>query len=194
MKEKEMERSKNVIALEISKIDDTCPAGELAGSKYLTEGKIPVLSCEGACIRGEIARLAANLVAKTEPYRRGCHGELFTVPGSALAQWIKKTGKIVLIDGCFLRCHGRILENLVGKENLIQFDALSFYRKYTDRFDIDSVPEAERKETAKYVADHILSELKKGTGCDSKPRAETSCGAFTDDRPHVQVAAKPCCG
>jgi hypothetical protein len=42
---------------------------------------------------------------------------------------------------------------------LVQFDALSFYGKYTDRFDIDSVPESERKETARQVADMILAEL-----------------------------------
>ena len=157
-----MKESNGIFTVEISKTEDTCPIGEKVGSRNLEEGKIPVLSCEGACIRGEIARLAAHLVAKEEPYRRGCHGELFTVPGSALAQWIKNTGKIVLIDGCFLRCHGRILENLIGAENLIQFDALSIYRKYTDRFDIDSVPEGERRETARQVADVVLAELKKG--------------------------------
>jgi uncharacterized metal-binding protein len=156
-----MKKSNDVFAVEISKTERTCPAGEKVGSRNLEEGRIPVLSCEGACIRGEIARLAANLVAKEEPYRRGCHGELFTVPQSALARWIKKTGKIVLIDGCFLRCHGRVLENLVGEENLVQFDALSYYKRYTDRFDIDSVPEEERRETAREVADIVLAELKK---------------------------------
>jgi uncharacterized metal-binding protein len=156
-----MNESKDIFTVEISKTENTCPVGEKVGSRNLEEGKIPVLSCEGACIRGEIARLAAHLVAREEPYRRGCHGELFTVPGSALAQWIKKAGKIVLIDGCFLRCHGRILENLVGEQNLAQFDALSLYKKYTDRFDIDSVPEEERKETARKVADIVLAELKK---------------------------------
>jgi len=144
--------------IEVSKTGKTCPTGELVGVRNLAEGKIPALSCEGACTRGEIARLAANLVAKEGPYRRGCQ-ELFTVPGSALVRWIKKAGKIVLIDGCFLRCHGRVLENLVGKEGLVQFDALSFYGKYTDRFDIDSVPEAERTETARQVADMVLAEL-----------------------------------
>ena len=46
---------------------------------------IPVVSCEGACIRGEIARLAANYVAKRSNFKRGCHGELFTVPESKIA-------------------------------------------------------------------------------------------------------------
>ena len=161
-----MKTSNDVFAVEISKTERTCPVGEKVGSRNLVDGKIPVLSCEGACIRGEIARLAANLVAKEEPYRRGCHGELFTAPESALARWIKKAGKIVLIDGCFLRCHGRVLENLVGGENLLQFDALSYYKRYTDRFDIDSVPDEERRETARKVADMVLAELQEN-GCDA---------------------------
>ncbi len=171
----------NSFTLDVSKTAKSCPTGEIAGSRNLKEEKIPVLSCEGACIRGEIARLAANMVAKEEPYRRGCHGELFTVPGSALAQWIKKAGKIVLIDGCFLRCHGRILENLVGKENLVQFDALSFYEKYTDHFDIDSVPEAERKETAQKVANIVLEALKKTFVRETGSPTGRGCGVVTAD-------------
>lgn len=161
-----MKESNDIFTVEISRTDRTCPIGEKVGGRNLEEGKIPVLSCEGACIRGEIARLAANLVAKEEPYRRACHGELFTVPGAALTRWIKNAEKIVLIDGCFLRCHGRVLENLGGAENLIQFDALSLYKKYTDLFDVDSVPEEERKETARKVANLVLAELKKKPACD----------------------------
>ncbi len=98
------------------------------------------MSCEGACIRGEIARLAANMVAKEEPYGRTCHGELFTVPHSAITCWSKQADKMVVIDGCFLRCHGRMLINLIGEDHLIEFDALSHYKKYTQFFDIDDVP------------------------------------------------------
>ena len=157
-----MNGANDIFTVGISKTEGTCPIGEQVGSGNLEEARIPVLSCEGACIRGEIARLAAHLVAREEPYRRGCHGELLTVPDSALAHWINEAKKVVLIDGCFLRCHGRILENLLGRDNLVQFDALSYYRKYTDRFYIDSVPEEERKKAARLVADKVLAELKKG--------------------------------
>lgn len=146
----------------VSTTSATCPTGEFEGNKNREHGKIPVISCEGSCIRGEIARLAAHLVAKEEPYRRGCHGELLTVPGSAIAQWIIAAEKVVLIDGCPLHCHGRILEHLIGKERLTKFDALSYYKKYTDHFDIDAVPEAERKEAARRVADSVLAELCSG--------------------------------
>jgi uncharacterized metal-binding protein len=141
--------------------DKTCHAGEKAGCRYIEQGKVPVLSCEGACLRGEIARLAAHMVAKEEPFRRGCHGELLTVPGSAIAQWMKNSEKVVLIDGCFLHCHGRALEHLLGKERLVQFDAHSFYRKYNENFDIDEVPEAQRISAARLVADAVLVEFRK---------------------------------
>jgi len=136
-----------------------CPIGEIIGKKNISESNIPVLSCEGACIRGEIARLAANNVSKEQGYGRGCHGELITVPESAIAQWIKNAEKVVLIDGCFLRCHGRVIENIIDKEKLIQFDALSHYKKYTDIFDYDDVPEEERKEVAQSVSNWIMESL-----------------------------------
>ena len=155
-----MSESKTSFTLEVEGTTGKCPVGELMGGRNEAEGKIPVLSCEGGCIRGEIARLAANMVAKEEPYARGCHGELLTVPDSAIAKWMRGAEKVVLIDGCFLRCHGRILENIVGKDRLVQFDALSIYRKYTDLFGIDDVPEGERKQVAQEVADKVLALLK----------------------------------
>ncbi len=170
-----MKRSNGIFTVEVSETDGKCPIGEKVGSRNLEEGKIPVLSCEGACIRGEIARLAAHMVAKEEPYRRGCHGELFTAPGSAIAQWMKNSEKIVLIDGCFLRCHGRVLENLVGEDRLAQFDALSYYMKYTELFDIDAVPEAERKAAARLVADSVLAELRQQSAPDYSRTAAKGC-------------------
>ena len=170
-----MEATHNSFSLEVTGTDKHCPAGEKAGNRYIKEGRIPVLSCEGGCIRGEIARLAAHMVAKEEPFRRGCHGELLTVPGSALAKWMTTAEKTVLIDGCFLHCNGRVLENLIGKEKLLQFDAHSYYRKYDDNFDIDEVPEAERRQAARLVADAVLAELR--NTLDRTNPAGSGCGA-----------------
>ena len=155
-----MNKTNTKFTIEVEDTKNRCPVGETIGNRNIAEGRVPVLSCEGACIRGEIARLAANMVAKEKPFARACHGELLSVPDSAMAQWVKKSKKVVLIDGCFLRCHGRIIENLIGKEKLIQFDALAVYKKYTDVFDIDDVPEAERRKAAREVADSVLAVLK----------------------------------
>lgn len=167
-------KTNNTFALEVTSIDKVCAAGEAFGRKYQAEGKIPVFSCEGGCIKGEIARLAANLVAKEEPYARACHGELFSVPQSDLAKWVREADKVVVIDGCSLFCHGRIAKNILGRDQLVIFDALSIHKKYAGLMDVDDVPEAERKQTARELADRILADLKEGTSCSSEP--QPSCG------------------
>jgi len=137
-----------------------CPTGEAYAKDQIAAGRLPVLSCEGACIRGEIARLASNLVVQQVPsLARACHAETFFVPQSAMASWVKGAEKVVMIDGCFLKCHGRVLANLVPEEKIMHIDALPLYMKYTDIFLIDDVPEDERKGVARDVADRIIAIL-----------------------------------
>ena len=169
--------SKQEFPIAVEGTKAVCPLGEVVGKKMISKRRIPVISCEGGCFRGEIARVAAHMVAKEEPYSRGCHGEMFTAPRSAMAAWAKKANTVVVIDGCFMRCHGRIMKNIVGPENMIQFDALAMYNKnnkYTDRMLVDEVPEAERKDLAREVADKILAKLEDGTAYDSE--SQPSCG------------------
>ncbi len=156
-----MNQSDQKFSIEVENTNKTCPIGETIGQRNIHEKRVPVLSCEGACIRGEIARLAANIVAKEKGFARACHGELFSVPHSAMAEWVKQAEQVVLIDGCSLRCHGRVLQNLQGQKELAQFNALSVYKKYADVFDIDEVPEEERRQAAQQVADTVLAALKK---------------------------------
>ena len=152
-----MEKEK--FSIEITSTNGKCPVGEKTAKNNIKKNIIPVMSCEGGCVRGEIARLATNMVTKEEGYGRGCHGELMTIPDSGISNWIKSSEKVVLIDGCFLRCHGRILENIIDSDRLIQFDALSHYKKYTDVFEIDAVPDEERLVVAREVADWVLENL-----------------------------------
>jgi uncharacterized metal-binding protein len=77
-----------------------------------------------------------------------------------MARWAKGADKTIMIDGCFLKCLGRVLKNLVDEEKMIHIDTLPLYKKYTDVFLMDAVPEAERKEVARQVADKILAMLK----------------------------------
>ena len=162
------------VSLALSVTDNQCPIGETVGQDNIAKAKIPVLSCEGACIRGEIARQAANILARRPGFGRACHGELLTVPNSAIARWVKTARQVVLIDGCFLRCHGRLLENLLGKEQLLQFDALSHYKRYSDLFDPEDVPEAERLNVARAVADWV-ADLFAGMAGSSTKNGGQSC-------------------
>ncbi|MCP3929311.1 MAG: hypothetical protein GY705_09450, partial [Bacteroidetes bacterium] len=99
----------------------------------------------------------------------------------AIARCISMAEKVVLIDGCLLRCHVGIIENLMDRQKLIQFDALSHHKKYNDIFDYDDVPEDERKEVAQSVADWVLDRL-------NNPSTEqvSSCSGAKD-------WCSPCC-
>ncbi len=145
-------------SVDVSTVKGVCPVGEAYAKQNIIDKKIPVLSCEGACIRGEIARLAANMVAQDIPsLARACHAETFFVPHSSMLSWITGSDKVLMIDGCFLKCHGRVLENLTNSDKVIHIEALPLYGKYNDIFLIDDVPEEERKAVARQVADKIIA-------------------------------------
>ena len=147
-------------SLEVSEVKGVCPAGEVYAKQNIAEKKIPVLSCEGPCIRGEVARLAANLVAKEAPYARCCYAETLLVPHSSMTEWVKGAKKVVVIDGCFLSCLGRMLENVIDKEKIIHIDSNPLYKEYSDVFLYTDVPEDDRNDLARQVADKILEKLK----------------------------------
>lgn len=157
-------QSDDSFAIKCAATPDVCALGEEWGQRFIQQQVIPVISCEGGCFRGEVARQAAHLVAQEEPFRRGCHGEMFTVPDSAIAEWMRQAPKVVVIDGCYIHCHGRVMQNLVEPERLAVFDALAIFNKHVDAIAIESVPEEERKQLARQVADSVLAELRAQDG------------------------------
>lgn len=147
-------------SLEVTGIKGLCPAGEVYAKQNIEEQKIPVISCEGPCIRGEVARLAANIVGDEAPYARCCYAEALLVPHSSMADWVKAAEKVVVIDGCFLSCMGRVLEHVVDKDRILHIDTNPLYKGYSDTFLYTDVPEKTRNELARKVADKILEKLR----------------------------------
>ena len=160
-KENSMNDSTPDFSLKVDGVEGICPAGEKHAQDRMAEGKIPVLSREGPCIRGEIARLAANIVAEEPAYARSCYAETFLVPHSSMTRWLMGADKVVMIDGCFLKCLGRILKNIVDEERIIHIDSLPLHGKFGDVFLYTDVPETERTQVAQDVADKILTMLRK---------------------------------
>jgi uncharacterized metal-binding protein len=155
-----MEGQTTQFSLDVQGIKGLCPVGEAYAKQQIADKTTPVLSCEGPCIRGDIARRAADLIVQdVSSLKRACHGEAFFVPYSAMAEWVRSAEQVVMIDGCFLQCHGRVLKNLIRAEKVLHIDALPLYKKYTDIFLMDDVPEEERKAVAREVADKIIARL-----------------------------------
>jgi uncharacterized metal-binding protein len=103
----------------------------------------------------------ANLVAEEAPYARCCYAETLLVPHSTMTTWVKEAEEVVVIDGCFLRCIGRVLDNVIDKEKMINIDTNPMHKKFADVFLYTDVPEETRKEAASNVADKVLEKLRK---------------------------------
>ncbi len=147
-------------SIEVSEVKGTCPAGEVYSRQKFAEKKTPVLACEGPCIRGDIARLVANKVSEESPYARCCYAETLLVPHSTMAAWVQEAEEVIVIDGCFLKCIGRVLENAIDKEKIINIDAFPLYKEYSDTFLYTDVPEESRNRIASEVADKVLEKLR----------------------------------
>ncbi|HET8944837.1 MAG TPA: putative zinc-binding protein [Dehalococcoidia bacterium] len=174
-------------SIKVDGIKGLCPAGERWAEDKIQNKRIPVLACEGPCVRGEIARLAANRVARESGFSRACFPETVFVPHSSMARWVKDADEVVMIDGCFLKCFGRVLNNVIDSEKITHIDALPYYNKYTDLFDMNDVPRNELEETARQVADQILPGLRASlasrpgatpgqAACSGAPESEVSQG------------------
>jgi uncharacterized metal-binding protein len=159
-----MRANANTFPLEVEETTLVCPTGERYAEQQMRNGTIPVLSCEGPCIRGEIARQAANRIGKQAPFARACQGEAVTVPHSGMARWVREAEQVVVIDGCFLQCQARQMRRMLRPEQVVEIDALALYKKYADLFAIDDVPESERSAVADEVAHRILEEFGSAVG------------------------------
>lgn len=154
-----MRKATEDFTVQVDGAKGVCPAGEAWAEQQIRQKKIPVLACESACIRGDIARKVASLLGKEEPFGRACLAEALFLPHSMMARWLKEADQVVMINGCFLKCMGRVLNNLVDREKIIHMDALQHYNKYCEIFSMEDVPEEERIATAKQVVDQILPTL-----------------------------------
>jgi uncharacterized metal-binding protein len=164
--------------IQVRLTDQRCELGDAYAQKHwTTPPKIAVLSCEGMCLRGEVARRAANLIAhELEPDRtvRVCHGGLLETSGG-MRELVERADHILLLDGCSLACGTRLLKGAFpeSKPNVAFTDQL--FELDRPAFSIDEVAEVEIKAYARTVAEKVVAE--KLTGASAQPVAvSTQCG------------------
>lgn len=68
-------------------------------------------------------------------------------------------------------------QNIICKDKLAVFDSLCIHRKYANLMNVDDVPEEEKKQTAREVADTILSNLKEGISFSPSELPGSECSS-----------------
>lgn len=147
--------------IQVKLTDQVCPLGTVYAQKHSTAPpKAAVISCEGMCLRGEIARRAANLIAHQlapEKAVRICHGG-FLETGGGMKDLVRQADRVLVLDGCFMACGARLTKGAFSdlKPDVVITDKLFEFDR--NLFGVDEMPEAEIQAHAQTVAKKIVAE------------------------------------
>jgi len=159
--------------IRIEKVDGYCSLCEDYANEHLTAPtKIAVLSCEGACSRGEVSRRAANLIAHKiakESTVRICLGGAFT-KDTGQRNLARTSRKIIAVEGCFVNCSSRMMKGVLPEITPYVINADSLHDRDLP-FGIDEVSEEDFKALAETVAEKIVE---KYINSDCEPPASKS--------------------
>lgn len=169
-----------------NKVDDggTQCCGSAKGERICADGvryvskqmegpaKKAILACEGGCIKGEIARVAANILAyklQRDTTVRICLGDAAT-GNSGFVDLIRSAPEVIAVEGCPLQCGTEIVRKRIPALQTTVINASELYEfDRTKYFEIFDMPRAEVEEHAQKVADHIEKLIVNANGsCDSK--------------------------
>lgn len=180
----------NYETIKLKKVEKSCPACEDYAQKHsIDPPKIAVMACEGACSRGEVARIAANLIAHKlarENTVRICLGGAFT-KDTGQRNLVRRANKVIAVEGCFISCSSRMMKGVLQGFTPVIVQADMLYETDSDAFGIDEFPEEEIKEHAQEVAEtvvreHINNEKPEKSGSNvsgcSQSRNNNSCCSF----------------
>ena len=122
---------------------------------------VAVMSCEGGCLRGEIARRAANILChKLAPDKtvRICLGGAFTKDTGQRAL-VRNAPRVLALDGCFIECSSRMMEGVLDdfKPEVIFTDKLCDFDE--NLFGVDELPDEEIQALAQVVAEKVAERL-----------------------------------
>ncbi|MGE5372188.1 MAG: putative zinc-binding protein [Solirubrobacterales bacterium] len=140
-----------------------CPEGYRYVKQVLEQSpKVAVMACEGACIKGEVARVAANMLAyqmHREDAVRVCLGDAAT-GNSGFLELVQKAPRVISIEGCSLRCGTEILQNRIKNLEATVINASDFYEYDKSRhFEIFDLPHSTIEDFSRKVADHVSKAL-----------------------------------
>jgi uncharacterized metal-binding protein len=144
----------------IEKADFSCGKCE-EYSKLQASKPVAIMSCDGACLRGEVSRQAANIIChKLVPEKtvRICLGGAFS-KDTGQRNLVKNAGRVLALEGCPVNCASRMMNGVLRGLNpeIVAVNELYALRK--DVFGVNELPEDEIKGYANEAAKKIAATL-----------------------------------
>ena len=154
------EESPTYETVRIERTQNTCPMCE-DYARHQASKPVVVMCCEGACLRGEIARQGANILCHRlapEKTARLCLGGAFTKDTSQ--RGLARNGtRVIAVEGCFLECASRMMKGVIPDLRPEVIIADTLYEFDRTLFGIDEMPEGEIRTHGKEVAERIAERI-----------------------------------
>lgn len=122
---------------------------------------IAIICCEGACLRGEIARQAANMICHElapEKTVRICLGGAFT-KDTGQRNLVRNAPRVVAVEGCLIECAARMMKGVLPDIQPHVVIADTLYKFDRSLFGVNEMPNDEIAIHARTVARDIIEEL-----------------------------------
>jgi uncharacterized metal-binding protein len=122
---------------------------------------VAVMSCEGACLRGEVARQAANILCHSlapEKTVRICLGSAFTKDTGQRAL-VRNATRLIALEGCLVNCSSRMMNGAIEGLTPEVIVADRLYDFDRGMFGIEEMPAEQIKAHAQAVAQKIADTL-----------------------------------
>ncbi len=158
--EKKEQKHAGYETIRLEKTNNVCPMCENYSKEHASK-PFAIMSCEGACLRGEVARRAANLICHSlapDKTVRICLGGAFT-KDTGQRNLVRKAPKVLAIEGCFINCSSRMMKGVISELEPEVIVADNLYDFDRSLFGIDQMSEDEISVHAQEVAEKIVERL-----------------------------------
>jgi uncharacterized metal-binding protein len=148
---------------EVVRIEKTRNSCQLC-EKYAENQKakpVAVMCCEGGCLRGEVARQAANILCHSlvpEKTVRICLGGAFT-KDTGQRDLVRNAKKLIALEGCSVNCSSRMMHGVIDgltPEVIVADRLYDFDRRM---FGVEEMPPGQIRAHAHSVAKKIADTL-----------------------------------
>ena len=138
--------SKEYEIIRLEKTKKVCGLCETySSSKSENKDLVAIMSCEGACLRGEVSRRAANKLCfdmYPEQTARLCLGGAFT-KDTGQRNMVRSAKRVIALEGCPIECASRMMKGVIPDFNpeIVLVD--KFYNFNKNLFAINDATEEE---------------------------------------------------
>lgn len=142
----DLKDNKDYEILRVEKTKKTCSLCEsFAKEKSEKKDLLAVISCEGACLRGEVSRRVANALCfdkMPDQTARVCLGSAIT-KDTGQRNIVRSASRILIFEGCTVDCASRMIKAVLPEQEAVVIHVDNYYEFNKNLFGINEATEEE---------------------------------------------------